>query len=115
MCLYAQQQRALSSRRADIRGQGRRQTVRPGAFFSQRVYREVSRVVMSALETDWIKVISAAELVEHAREFEAALEFPQGKRSLDGCHFPVSPPQTNAANYRNYRGWSSRTDIIYMP
>ncbi|CAN8028555.1 unnamed protein product [Ixodes persulcatus] len=67
-------------------------------------YREFCRVVVSVLEQDWLKMVSAAELPDHIREFQAALEFPQGIGALDGCHFPISPPKVNASDYHNYKG-----------
>ncbi|KAM7287999.1 uncharacterized protein ISCGN_031688, partial [Ixodes scapularis] len=70
-------------------------------------YREFCRVVVSVLEQDWLKMVSAAELPDHIREFQAALEFPQGIGALDGCHFPISPPKVNASDYHNYKGWYS--------
>ncbi|XP_040072297.2 protein ALP1-like [Ixodes scapularis] len=52
-------------------------------------------------------MVGAAELAEHVRDFEATLDFPQAIGALDGCHFPVSPPQADATDYRNYKGWYS--------
>ncbi|CAN8026648.1 unnamed protein product [Ixodes persulcatus] len=71
------------------------------------LYKEFCQVIVSALEPEWVKMISAAELAEHVREFEATLDFPQAIGALDGCHFPVSPPQADATDYRNYKGWYS--------
>lgn len=69
------------------------------------LYKEFCTVVVSALEPEWVKMVGAAELAEHVREFEATLDFPQAIGALDGCHFPVSPPQADATDYRNYKGW----------
>ncbi|XP_040070896.1 uncharacterized protein LOC120843564 [Ixodes scapularis] len=49
-------------------------------------------------------MMTAAELPDHVRESQAALEFPQGIAALDGCHLPVSPPKVNASDYYNYKG-----------
>ena len=68
------------------------------------LYREVCRAIVPVLERNWVKMVSAAELPDHIREFQAALEFPQGMRALDGCHFSVSPPNVNASDYHN-KGW----------
>ncbi|KAG0430745.1 hypothetical protein HPB47_021501 [Ixodes persulcatus] len=70
-------------------------------------YKEFCHIVVSELERDWLKMMTAAELPDHVREFQAALEFPQGIAALDGCHFPVSPPKVNASDYYNYKGWYS--------
>ncbi|KAG0415861.1 hypothetical protein HPB47_006971 [Ixodes persulcatus] len=59
-------------------------------------YREFCRVVVSVLEQDWLKMVSAAELPDPIREFQAALELLQRIGVLDGCHFPISPPKVNA-------------------
>ncbi|CAN8002244.1 unnamed protein product [Ixodes hexagonus] len=74
-------------------------------------YKEFCQVVVSVLEHapcgSAFKMVSAAELPEHIREFQAALQFPRGIGALGGCHFPVSPPKANASNYHNYNGWYS--------
>ncbi|KAG0433813.1 hypothetical protein HPB47_019569 [Ixodes persulcatus] len=62
-------------------------------------------MIVSVLESEWVKLMTPKELPGHIQEFQAALEFPQGVGALDGCHFPVSPPQENASNYHNYKGW----------
>ncbi|CAN7936967.1 unnamed protein product [Ixodes hexagonus] len=71
------------------------------------LYREFCQVIVFVVEPDWVKMVSAAKLPDHIREFQAALEFPQGIGALDGCHFPVSPPKVNASDYHNYKGWYS--------
>ncbi|KAG0413417.1 hypothetical protein HPB47_009437 [Ixodes persulcatus] len=69
------------------------------------LYKEFCTVVVSALEPEWVKMVSAAELAEQIREFEATFDFPQAIKALDGCHFPVSPPQAGTTDYRIYKGW----------
>ncbi|XP_042149020.1 protein ALP1-like [Ixodes scapularis] len=71
------------------------------------LYREFCETIVAVLEPEWVKLMTPKELPEHIREFQAALEFPQGVGALDGCHFPVSPPQENASDYHNYKGWYS--------
>ncbi|XP_040066534.1 uncharacterized protein LOC120840195 [Ixodes scapularis] len=79
------------------------------------LYKEFCTVVVSALEPEWVKMVGAAELSERVREFEATLDFPQAIGALDGCHFPVSPPQADATDYRNYKGWSALAGILEGP
>ncbi|KAG0437185.1 hypothetical protein HPB47_017563 [Ixodes persulcatus] len=72
------------------------------------LYREFCETVVAVLEPEWVKLMTPKELPEHIREFQVALEFPQGVGALDGCHFAVSPPpQENASDYHNYKGWYS--------
>ncbi|XP_042146329.1 uncharacterized protein LOC115327006 [Ixodes scapularis] len=52
-------------------------------------------------------MVNAAELPDHIREFQAALEFPQGIEVLNGCHFLISPPKVNASDYHKRKGWYS--------
>lgn len=40
------------------------------------LYKEFCAVVVSALEFEWVKMVSIAELAEHVRKFEATLDFP---------------------------------------
>lgn len=69
------------------------------------LYKEFCVVFVSALEPEWVKMVSAAELVEHVRKFEATLGFLYAIGTFDRCHFPVSPPQVDAIEYINYKGW----------
>ncbi|KAG0423657.1 hypothetical protein HPB47_000581 [Ixodes persulcatus] len=71
------------------------------------LYREFCETVVAVLEPEWVKLMTPKELPEHIREFQAALEFPQGVGALDGCQFAVSRPQENASDYHNYKGWYS--------
>ncbi|KAG0411366.1 hypothetical protein HPB47_011510 [Ixodes persulcatus] len=70
-------------------------------------YREFCRVVVSVPEQDWFKMVSATELSDHIREFQAALEFPLGIGVLDGGNFSISLPKISASGYHNYKGWYS--------
>ncbi|XP_049523939.1 uncharacterized protein LOC125945726 [Dermacentor silvarum] len=70
-------------------------------------YREFCEAIIQTMEAEWIKMPTASSMAEHIREFTATLEFPQAMGSLDGCHFPVSPPKESATDYRNYKGWYS--------
>ncbi|KAL1483515.1 hypothetical protein MTO96_033128 [Rhipicephalus appendiculatus] len=49
-------------------------------------------------------MITEEEMARHIREFEAVCGFRQGVGALDECHFPISPPKTNATDYYNYKG-----------
>lgn len=69
------------------------------------IYKEFCEAIVSVLESDWIKMLSPSEMAEHIREFMAVSDFPQAVGALDGCHFPVSPPQEHATDYYNYKGW----------
>ncbi|XP_075734032.1 uncharacterized protein LOC119165503 [Rhipicephalus microplus] len=71
------------------------------------IYKEFCEAIVSVLESDWIKMLSPSEMAEHIREFMAVSDFPQAVGALDGCHFPVSPPQEHATDYYNYKGWYS--------
>lgn len=69
------------------------------------IYKEFCEAVVSVLESNWIKMLSQSDIAEHIREFAAVSDFPQVVGALDGCHFPVSPPQEHATDYYNYKGW----------
>ncbi|XP_072141350.1 uncharacterized protein [Dermacentor andersoni] len=71
------------------------------------IYREFCEAVISVLEKDWLKMLRPADMDEHIREFMAVCDFPQAVGALDGCHFPVSPPEEHATDYYNYKGWHS--------
>ncbi|CAN7943731.1 unnamed protein product [Ixodes hexagonus] len=71
------------------------------------IYREFCETVVAALESRWVKMVTADDMPEHMREFQAACGFPQAIGALDGCHFPVSPPKQHASDYYNYKGWHS--------
>ncbi|KAG0431026.1 hypothetical protein HPB47_022166 [Ixodes persulcatus] len=43
-------------------------------------YKEFCHIVVSELERDWLKMMAAAVIPDHVREFQATLEFPQGIR-----------------------------------
>ncbi|XP_064469657.1 uncharacterized protein LOC135384383 [Ornithodoros turicata] len=75
------------------------------------IYREFCDAVIAVLERDWLQMMTADEMENHIREFQAVCDFPQGVGALDGCHFPVSPPKDDATDYHNYKGWYS---IILM-
>ncbi|XP_049272029.1 uncharacterized protein LOC125758649 [Rhipicephalus sanguineus] len=68
------------------------------------IYKEFCEAVVSVLESNLIKMLSQSDIAEHIREFSAVSDFPQVVGALDGCHFPVSPPQEHATNYYNYKG-----------
>lgn len=69
------------------------------------MYRQFCEAVVSVLESDWVKMITAEEMARHIQEFEAVCGFRQGAGALDGCHFPISPPKAHATEYHNYKGW----------
>ncbi|XP_075733037.1 uncharacterized protein LOC142775489 [Rhipicephalus microplus] len=71
------------------------------------IYKEFCEAIVSVLESDWIKMLSPSEMAEPIREFMAVSDFPQAVGALDGCHFPVSPPQEHVTDYYNYKGWYS--------
>ncbi|XP_075539862.1 uncharacterized protein LOC142574721 [Dermacentor variabilis] len=71
------------------------------------IYREFCEAVISVMEKDWLKMLRPADMDEHIREFMAVCDFPQAVGALDGCHFPVSPPEEHATDYYNYKGWHS--------
>ncbi|XP_077493704.1 uncharacterized protein LOC144104505 [Amblyomma americanum] len=47
---------------------------------------------------------TADSMEEHMRDFFAVSAFPHAVGALDGCHFPVSPPEEHASDYINYKG-----------
>lgn len=47
-----------------------------GRSMVNELYKEFCAVVVSALEFEWVKMVSIAELAEHVRKFEATLDFP---------------------------------------
>ncbi|KAK8773284.1 hypothetical protein V5799_012181 [Amblyomma americanum] len=71
------------------------------------VYREFCRAVVDVLEGAWVHMPREAEVAEHMRECYAVTGFPQAIGALDGCHFAISPPKKDAADYSNYKGWYS--------
>lgn len=69
------------------------------------IFREFCKTVIDRLEAEWIRMVGRRELEEHMRECFAVNGFPQVVGALDGCHFGISPPKENAADYHNYKGW----------
>ncbi|XP_049527285.1 uncharacterized protein LOC125947044 [Dermacentor silvarum] len=70
-------------------------------------YRELCEAIIHTMEAEWIKMATASSMAEHIHKCTTTLEFPQAMGSLDGCHFPVSPPKESATDYRNYKEWYS--------
>ncbi|KAH7959703.1 hypothetical protein HPB49_013128 [Dermacentor silvarum] len=66
-------------------------------------YRELCEAIIHTMEAEWIKMATASSMAEHIHKCTTTLEFPQAMGSLDGCHFPVSPPKESATDYRNYK------------
>ncbi|KAL3181846.1 hypothetical protein MRX96_008148 [Rhipicephalus microplus] len=50
---------------------------------------------------------TADGMATHIVECSAVCDFPQVVGALDGCHFPVSPPEEFANDYYNYKKWYS--------
>ncbi|XP_077550672.1 uncharacterized protein LOC144163868 [Haemaphysalis longicornis] len=71
------------------------------------IYKEFCVAVLDNFEDEWVKAVSPSNISQHMREFAAVSRFPQGIGALDGCHFAVSPPQEDAMDYYNYKGWYS--------
>ncbi|KAH7977556.1 hypothetical protein HPB49_002343 [Dermacentor silvarum] len=71
------------------------------------VYREFCRAVVDIHEGTWVRMPRKEEIAEQMREFHAVTGFPQAMGALDGCHFPISPPKKDAADYYDYKGWYS--------
>ncbi|KAL1476368.1 hypothetical protein MTO96_036555 [Rhipicephalus appendiculatus] len=69
------------------------------------VWRQFSTAVIEQLESQWICMVQREDMADHVREFFAVTGFPQAVGALDGCHFPVSPPNKHATDYYNYKGW----------
>ncbi|KAH7940648.1 hypothetical protein HPB49_002747 [Dermacentor silvarum] len=68
------------------------------------IFREFCKMVIDLLEAEWIQMVGRRELEEHMRERFAVNGFPQVVDALDGCHFGISPPKENAADFHNYKG-----------
>ncbi|XP_064483202.1 uncharacterized protein LOC135396090 [Ornithodoros turicata] len=71
------------------------------------VYRQFVTAVIEKLESEWLRMIRPEAMAAHLREFYAVTGFPQALGALDGCHFAVSPPEKNAVDYHNHKGWYS--------
>ncbi|XP_077514205.1 uncharacterized protein LOC144125014 [Amblyomma americanum] len=69
------------------------------------VSREFCQAVVNNLESTWLDM--PRQMAEHMRECYAVTGFPQAIGALDGCHFAISPPKKDAADYYNYKGWHS--------
>lgn len=71
------------------------------------VYREFFMLFLEKLEAEWLRMVRRDEMAQHMREFIAVHGFPHAVGTLDGCHFAVSPPVEQVADYSNYKGWHS--------
>ncbi|KAH8009023.1 hypothetical protein HPB51_008953 [Rhipicephalus microplus] len=71
------------------------------------IYREFCEAVIIELEPQWLKMPTADGMATHIVECSAVCDFPQVVGALDGCHFPVSPPEEFANDYYNYKKWYS--------
>lgn len=69
------------------------------------MYKEFCVAVLDNLEDEWVQAVSPSNMPQHMREFATVTGFPQGIGAPDGCHFAVSPPQEDATDYYNYKGW----------
>ncbi|KAG0417377.1 hypothetical protein HPB47_005659 [Ixodes persulcatus] len=58
-----------------------------GRSMVNELHKEFCAVVVSALEFEWVKMVSIAELAEHVRKFEATLDFPVPERCPDAHVF----------------------------
>ncbi|KAH7970680.1 hypothetical protein HPB49_013960 [Dermacentor silvarum] len=76
-----------------------------GRSTDDAAYRVLCEAIIHIMEAELIKIPAASSMAEYIREFTATLEFLQAMGSLDGCHFPVSPPKESVTDYRNYKGW----------
>lgn len=69
------------------------------------IYREFCKVVVEEIEHNMVTMVRNEDLEDHMREFQVVLGLPHTLGVLDGCHLAISPPQEEAVDYYNCKGW----------
>ena len=70
-------------------------------------FKSFIKVAKVHLVNKHIKMPSLIEFERISEEFEQRWQYPMAIGCIDGSHFPVQVPKSQALDYYNYKGWLS--------